>query len=107
MSAKLKRLFGNIKPVIAMVHFGALPGSPLYDSDKGIAGLLEGVRKDLPIRDWKPRGQGRFSVLNWASAGADLLGFDALGRTLRQIDASVGMVQLDGLLAVWHPAGEK
>ncbi len=42
-----KRVFGPGKPVIAMVHLGALPGSPLYDADAGIAGLLDGARKDL------------------------------------------------------------
>ncbi|MCV3766013.1 BtpA/SgcQ family protein [Rhizobium sp. TRM95796] len=47
MSEKLKRLFGDIKPVIAMVHFGALPGSPLYDREGGLDALLNGVRKDL------------------------------------------------------------
>ncbi len=30
-----------------MVHFGALPGSPLYDERAGIAGLLERARADL------------------------------------------------------------
>ncbi|MBB1250058.1 BtpA/SgcQ family protein [Rhizobium sp. G21] len=47
VSEKLKRLFGDIKPVIAMVHFGALPGSPLYDREGGLEALLDGVRKDL------------------------------------------------------------
>ncbi len=42
-----KRIFGDAKPVIAMVHFGALPGSPLYDAEAGIQGIVEGVRKDL------------------------------------------------------------
>jgi hypothetical protein len=47
LSIKLKRIFGDIKPVIAMVHFGALPGSPLYDEQGGIEALLAGCRKDL------------------------------------------------------------
>jgi membrane complex biogenesis BtpA family protein len=41
------RVFGPLKPVIAMVHFGALPGTPLYDVEAGVEGLLEGARKDL------------------------------------------------------------
>jgi hypothetical protein len=41
------RVFGVNQPVIAMVHLGALPGSPLYDADAGIAGLLAGARADL------------------------------------------------------------
>ena len=44
---RFRRVFGDTKPVIAMVHFGALPGTPLYDADAGIEGLLEGCRADL------------------------------------------------------------
>ena len=47
MTAKFRRVFGAGKPVIAMIHFGALPGSPLYDPERGIDGLLDGVLKDL------------------------------------------------------------
>jgi hypothetical protein len=47
MTGNFARVFDNRKPVIAMVHFGALPGAPLYDADAGLAGLLDGVRKDL------------------------------------------------------------
>ncbi|NBZ86220.1 BtpA/SgcQ family protein [Stagnihabitans tardus] len=42
-----RRVFGAGKPVIAMVHLGALPGSPLYDESAGIEGLVEGARADL------------------------------------------------------------
>lgn len=42
------RVFGEgRKPVIAMVHLGALPGAPLYDAEGGLPGLLEGARNDL------------------------------------------------------------
>jgi len=47
VTAKFRRVFGNGKPVIAMVHFGALPGSPLYDAERGIDGLIGGVSKDI------------------------------------------------------------
>jgi len=66
-----------------------------------------GVRKDLPVRDWKPRSDRSFSLFSWAALGADLLGFDAIAQTLRQAGLSIQIGQLDGLLAVWHPAGEK
>jgi membrane complex biogenesis BtpA family protein len=33
--------------VIGMVHFGALPGAPLYDGKAGLSGLLERARADL------------------------------------------------------------
>lgn len=42
-----EKVFGAVKPVIAMVHLGALPGSPLYDAEAGIEGLVAGARKDL------------------------------------------------------------
>jgi uncharacterized protein len=47
MSQRFQKIFGNTKPVIAMVHFGALPGAPLYDSEAGLEGLIAGCRKDL------------------------------------------------------------
>jgi uncharacterized protein len=47
MTAKFRKVFGDTKPIIAMVHFGALPGSPLYDAKAGLDGILAGVRKDL------------------------------------------------------------
>ena len=42
-----QRVFGAAKPVIGMVHFGALPGSPLYDADAGVPALLAAARADL------------------------------------------------------------
>lgn len=47
MTTRFSRIFPGKKPVIAMVHFGALPGSPLHDSGAGLDGLVEGIRKDL------------------------------------------------------------
>jgi membrane complex biogenesis BtpA family protein len=47
MAGNFTNLFGDKKPIIAMVHFGALPGTPLYDAEKGLAGLLEGALADL------------------------------------------------------------
>ena len=47
MTAKFKAVFGHKKPIIAMVHFGALPGSPLYDAKAGIDSIVAGIRKDL------------------------------------------------------------
>jgi membrane complex biogenesis BtpA family protein len=47
MTGKFGALFRTRKPVIAMVHLGALPGAPLYDAAAGLDGLLQGVRKDL------------------------------------------------------------
>lgn len=40
-------LGGKNKIVIAMVHIGALPGSPLYDADGGLGKLIEGALRDI------------------------------------------------------------
>lgn len=44
---KFEAVFGTAKPVIAMVHLGALPGTPLYDSERGLSGLLSDAEADL------------------------------------------------------------
>jgi membrane complex biogenesis BtpA family protein len=47
VSSRFKRVFGDRKPVIGMVHLGALPGSPLHDFTAGIEGLVAGAARDL------------------------------------------------------------
>jgi uncharacterized protein len=47
MSEKVRRVFKTAKPVIAMVHLGALPGSPLHDIEGGLEALVEGAVRDL------------------------------------------------------------
>jgi hypothetical protein len=42
-----RRVFGGGKPVIAMVHLGALPGAPLFDAGVGLEGLVAAARADL------------------------------------------------------------
>ncbi|MEO9228877.1 MAG: BtpA/SgcQ family protein [Devosia sp.] len=42
-----RTVFGKKKPVIGMVHLGALPGSPLHDPGVGIEGLVGAAREDL------------------------------------------------------------
>lgn len=43
----LGRIFGVAKPIIAMAHLLPLPGSPQYDHDRGIDGIIESVVADL------------------------------------------------------------
>ena len=40
-------LFGGVRPVIGMVHVGALPGTPLHDGEAGLDELVRGARSDL------------------------------------------------------------
>ena len=42
-----QNVFGAKKPVIGMVHLGALPGAPLHDAAAGLAGLIAAARADL------------------------------------------------------------
>lgn len=44
MTAKFQSVFGQRKPVIAMVHLGALPGTPLFDPNLD---LVAAARADL------------------------------------------------------------
>lgn len=46
-SSFIEELFGVEKPVIAMAHVGALPGTPRYDAVGGMTGLVEAVRADV------------------------------------------------------------
>jgi membrane complex biogenesis BtpA family protein len=47
VTTSYSRVFGRVKPVIAMVHLGASPGAPLFDSHSGVEGIVENARKDL------------------------------------------------------------
>src|SRR5579859_6710668 len=45
----LETLFGRSKPVIAMMHLLPLPGRPLFDSQGGMAAIVDALRRDLDI----------------------------------------------------------
>ena len=47
MKKNFYKLFKTKKPIIAMVHFPALPGSPLYDEKKGLDFVYQSIEKDL------------------------------------------------------------
>jgi membrane complex biogenesis BtpA family protein len=47
VKSNYSRVFGQVKPVIAMVHLGASPGAPLFDPHAGVEGIVECARKDL------------------------------------------------------------
>jgi len=69
----------------------------------------KGIKADLPVRDYKL--SPRFGDLTFLrTAAAVTLEAFGLGAIARQIEQT-GMVQavdrlgLDGMLALWHPAG--
>lgn len=43
----VKELFGHEKPIIAMAHIPALPGTPRYDPKMGLDGIVEKMRMDI------------------------------------------------------------
>jgi membrane complex biogenesis BtpA family protein len=43
----LSQLFPVAKPIIAMAHFPPLPGTPLYDPNLGMDGMIERMRADI------------------------------------------------------------
>jgi hypothetical protein len=45
--SRFQAVFGDRKPVIAMVHLGASPGAPLYDADRRVEGIFAAARADL------------------------------------------------------------
>lgn len=47
MTERFRSVFGAGRPVIAMVHLGALPGAPLHDAEAGLEGLVTAARADL------------------------------------------------------------
>jgi protease-4 len=63
----------------------------------------KGVSKDLPVRDWKPRGDRDFSFFAWAATGADVAGLADLADGLRRASSAAEQAQLDGVLALWQP----
>lgn len=50
LMSRFRKLFPNVaKPLIAMAHLPALPGTPLYNSQKGVQGLIDQVMRDTQI----------------------------------------------------------
>jgi membrane complex biogenesis BtpA family protein len=50
LTSRFRAVFPNTeKTLIAMVHLPALPGTPLYDAERGIPGAIDWVKRDLQI----------------------------------------------------------
>ncbi len=47
MSTILDSMFHKPKPIIAMAHFLPLPGTPLYNPEVGVKGILSSMREDI------------------------------------------------------------
>ena len=79
----------------------------LGDEKTAVAWLVaqKGVKADLPVRDYKltPRFGDLTFLRTAASITLDALGFGSIARQFEQ--ASVDRLGLDGMLALWQPAG--
>jgi protease IV len=81
------------------------------DEKAAVAWLVaqKGVKSDLPVQDYKL--QPRFGDLTFLRAAAsitlDALGLSAIARQVEQagVAQAVDRLGLDGMLALWHPAG--
>jgi uncharacterized protein len=47
--SRFRTIFPEGKPLIAMAHIPALPGTPLYDASAGLSGAVSDVRRDVDI----------------------------------------------------------
>jgi protease IV len=83
----------------------------LGDEKTAVAWLVaqKGVKADLPVRDYKlsPRFGDLTFLRTAASITLDALGLSAIARQIEQagVAQAVDRLSLDGMLALWHPAG--
>ncbi len=83
----------------------------LGDEKTAVAWLVaqKNVKKDLPVRDYKltPRFGDLTFLRTAASIALDALGLNAIARQIEQVGVTqaVDRLGLDGMLALWQPAG--
>jgi len=83
----------------------------LGDEKTAVAWLVaqKNVTKDLPVRDYKlsPRFGDLTFLRTAASIALDALGLNAIARQVEQVGLTqaVDRFGLDGMLALWRPAG--
>jgi uncharacterized protein len=99
------KIFAGTKPCIAMVHFGALPGSPLYDAKGGIDGLIEGARKDL-----KALQAAGFDAVMFGNENDRPYEFKVDTASTAAMSYAIGTLRSEirvpfGINVLWDPAG--
>jgi protease-4 len=83
----------------------------LGDEKTAVAWLVaeKGVKSDLPVRDYKlePRFGDLTFLKTAASVTLDALGFGSIARQIERagVAQAVDRLSLDGMLALWQPAG--
>jgi protease IV len=81
----------------------------LGDERAAVAWLAKtrGIDANTPVRDWQMRSRfGDFSFLHPAAALFELIGLNSIARSIEQAGAvkAIEQLNLDGLLALWHPS---
>jgi protease-4 len=83
----------------------------LGDEKTAVAWLVaqKGIKSDLPVRDFKlaPRFGDLTFLRTAASITLDALGLSGIARQVEQtgVAQAVDRLSLDGMLALWRPAG--
>jgi protease-4 len=63
----------------------------------------KGIRKGLPVQDWKKgRSLERLGLFGVAARVAELFRLDSLARTLDRVDLAQSLRVLDGPLMIWQ-----
>ncbi len=89
--------------------FGLKLVDELGDEKTAVAWLAKtrGIDANTPVRDWQMRSRfGDFSFLHPAAAVFELFGLSSIARSIEQAGAvkAIEQLNLDGLLALWHPS---
>ena len=100
MSSKFERVFGVAKPVIGMVHFGAMPGTPLFDPDTD---LLAAARADLIALQ-----EAGFDAVMFGNENDRPYEFDVDTATTAKMAALIGQLKPEisvpfGVNVLWDP----
>lgn len=100
---RFTEVFGTAKPVIAMVHMGALPGSPLYDTQGGLGKLLDDARKDLHALQ-----AAGFDAIMFGNENDRPYAFDVDTASTATMAAIIGALKQDitlpfGVNVLWDP----
>ncbi len=96
-------LFKTSKPIIGMVHFPPLPGSPLYDDSKGMDYIVERIRHDLEALQ-----KGGVDAVMFCNENDRPYKFDADFSTVSAMAYVIGKVSEDikvpfGVDVLWDP----
>lgn len=100
---RFTEVFGTAKPVIAMVHLGALPGSPLHDTQGGLEKLLDDARKDLHALQ-----AADFDAIMFGNENDRPYAFDVDTASTATMAAIIGALKQDitlpfGVNVLWDP----